>query len=441
MRWRLLLLACVACGNGSVPPVPSNLLTAEESARLRAACTFRQGAKVADTLANTTPRDAELPVDHIVLLMQENRSFDHYFSQLSHGGVRVAPAGATNPDAAGNPVARYHETRYCLRDLDHSWAGSHAQYDDGKNDGFVITNGADGARSLAYYDESDLPWYYAVARTFAISDAHFASVMGPTFPNRLFYMAARSFGLLDNGVPPVNDPSGKPYPNLFTRLDDAKVPWRVYSQNLASPALFLDLLQNDFDKFRSMDDFYLDLQEGTLPPVAVVEALYGDGAPGVVETDEHPAGNIQRGQAFTAQAVEAVMRSSAWPRSVIFLSYDEHGGFYDSVPPPQHVCAPDDIPPQGDPARKFDHFGFRTPLIAISPYARRGYVSHEVVDHTAVIRFVSARFGLPALSARDANSTALMDLFDFNHPDAEVPALPEAVIDPVRDAQCKVDFP
>jgi phospholipase C len=437
----LRICICVMFLLGCSGPVrlPVGGLSDDEARALRRSCAFKPGALARDTLGMSARLGGRMPIDHVVLIMQENRSFDHYFSRLSHGGVVTAPLEATNPDGAGAPVMRYHEPRYCLRDPAHGWNASHRQHNGGKNDGFVVTNEPDGARALAWYDESDLPYYYALARTFAISDAHFASVMGPTQPNRLYYWAGTSFGRIVNTLPPVQDETGKRYPNLFTRLDAAGVSWKIYSKKIASPAVFLAVFSERAELFRPIDDFFADLAAEALPSVAVVEANFEDGVPGN-EDDEHPEANMQLGQAFTASVVNAMIASSAWPRSAVFLSYDEHGGFYDSVAPPA-ACEPDALTPIGDDTRRFDHYGFRVPLIAISPYVRRGYVSHEVSDHTSVIRFLSARFGLPAMTARDANADALLDMFDFSRPNFEKPELAEAVVDPVKLAKCRADFP
>lgn len=392
-----------------------------------------------DTLGTDAPIGEAMRVSHVLLVMQENRSFDHYFSKLSHGGVDVAPADVTNPDARGVAVSRYHETRYCVGDPDHSWEGSHRQWNAGANDGFIVTNGTDGARALGYYDETDLPWYYGLARTFAISDRHFASLLGPTQPNRLFYFAATSFGATSNGIPPVKDGQGKPTQSLFTRLSAAGVSWKVYVSNVASPAVFLPLILERADHFAPIEQYFADAAADALPQVAIIESRYldSDAAHGMNESDEHANANMQAGQAFTARVVKALMTSPSWKRSVLFLTYDEHGGFYDHVPPPP-ACEPDDLLPYSG---RFDRYGFRVPLVAVSPFARRGYVSHVVSDHTSVLRFVEARFGLPALTRRDANADALLDLFDFKHPDFSVPELPTPVIDAARQAQCERDFP
>lgn len=440
--WLSLML--LGCPNPPAPVVDAGpQQTAAQAKARREACEFKAGALPSETLASDALLGDKLPFDHIVLVMQENRSFDHYYSKLSHGGVTVASADATNPDTNGVAKKRYHEYRYCIPDVAHSWNASHRQFNDGRMDGFVVTNEPLGERAMGYYDDSDLPFYYGVARTFAMSDMHFSSVMGPTQPNRLYYWAATTWGAISNGIAPEKDPAGKTISSLFTRLNGAKVSWKSYVTDVASPAVFYGLLSTNIGNFVKVDDadagFFADAANGTLPSVSVVEASFAAGVPGN-QSDEHPASNIQMGQAFTAKIVNAVLSSPKWGKTVLIFLYDEHGGFYDSVKPPK-ACEPDPFTPIGDATRKFDHLGFHTPLIVVSPFARRGYVSHEPVDHTSVTRFVEARFGLKALTARDANAWPLFDLFDFAKPDLSVPTLPPAVIDPVRDALCKMDFP
>ena len=440
-----LLLAALLFGCPPPPPVPvpdAGQTAAQAKAR-RAACEFKAGALPSETLGADTLLDDKLPFDHIVLVMQENRSFDHYYSKLSHGGVTVASPDATNPDPLGAPKKRYHEYRYCIDDVAHGWGASHRQFNDGGMDGFVITNEPKGERALGYYDETDLPFYYAVSRTFAISDMHFSSVMGPTQPNRLYYWAATSWGAVTNGIAPERDPAGKVISTLFTRLNAAKVSWKSYVTDVASPAVFYGLLSTNLQNFQKVEDgdagFFADAAAGRLPSVSIVEGSFTAGVAGG-QSDEHPSSNVQVGQAFAAKIVNAVLTSPQWSKTVLIFLYDEHGGFYDSVPPPK-ACEPDAFGPKNDDTRRFDHLGFRTPLIVISPFAKRGYVSHEPVDHTSVTRFVEARFGLKALSARDANAWPLFDMFDFGKPDNSVPVLPAAEIDPVRDALCRADFP
>ena len=189
--------------------------------------------------------------------------------------------------------------------------------------------------------------------------------------------------------------------------------------------------------FKLIDQFYVDAENGDLPQVAYVDpAFFGDES---TQSDEHPPSNVQVGQAFTSGVINALMQSPNWPRSVMFLMYDEHGGYYDHVVPPA-ACVPDAIPPDlqpGDEPGAFDRYGIRVPFVVVSPFARKRYVSHTVTDQTAVLRFIETRFDLPALTARDANSDPPFELFDFANPAfLTPPVLPDAEIDPVRAAEC-----
>ena len=286
--------------------------------------------------------------------MQENESFDHYYSHLP--GVDGAAETATNPDpSTGTDVARYHETVDCIRDLPHSWNASHAQYDGGKNDSFVAEANPDGRRALGWYDDGDLPFYYALSEAFAISDRSFASLLGPTWPNRLSFMAATSYGLVRNTVPPINDPLGDPYPNLWNDFDHARVAWKDYSDATPSAIMLPQTYVDDPDKLKTTADFFADASAGTLPPVTFVEANFNGGG---ARTDEHPPGDMQLGQAFVAKVVDAVMHSPQWAHTALFITYDEHGGYYDHVAPPK-ACVPDDLAPRlgaSDTPGAFDRY-------------------------------------------------------------------------------------
>src|SRR5262249_2565560 len=187
------------------------------------------GALPAETLGAELPRGADIPIDHIIVLMQENRSFDNYFGQLPAFGQRTVdglPAHASNPGSDGTPVSSFHEDRYCTADTDHSWTGSHLDFARGRNDGFVTRNDPGGERAMGYYDERDLPYYYALAKTFAVADRYFCSVLGPTFPNRSYLLAATSFGHIRN------DPGRFGPTTIFDTLNAHDVSWRVYYNDL-----------------------------------------------------------------------------------------------------------------------------------------------------------------------------------------------------------------
>ncbi len=413
-------------------------------------CTFAAGALPADT---ARLHGTEIPIDNIVVLMQENRSFDHYFGQIHFEGQKRAtkvPANASNPDPtnpSGPPILRFHKTNYCeTADLDHSWNGTHKEYDDGKMDGFTAQNvdstDPTGARTMGYYDSADLPFYYALYSTFAMADRYFASTLTQTFPNRFYLLAGTSFGHIKNDFPtgdPVNDFSQR---SIFNLLDEAGVTWKVYFSQIAFANEFSYVRNHVPSMTFPIDDFYADAAAGTLPQVSFVDPIFI--AQANIENDEHPPSNVQVGESFVAQVINALFGSPQWPRAALFLTYDEHGGFYDHVPPPA-ACAPDDIPPMLSPTDEqagFDHYGIRVPAMVVSPYARPHYVSHKVYDHTSVLRFIETRFDLPALTRRDANADPMLRLFKFSRPAfLTPPTLPAAPEDPAQIAQCSTAPP
>lgn len=436
-----------------IPPVrpPEIARTMDDSVlrAQRASCGFRAGAWPAETLGRDVPVGDQIPIDHVIVLMQENRSFDHYLSRLravGHTDVEVPPEDWSNPGPDGGVVRRHHDTELCVEDPDHGWNGTQRQWNNGANDGFVITNEPDGARAMAYLDENDLPFYYSLARTFAMADHYHCSVLGPTWPNRLYLMAGTSFGLTYNGLT-TRDTRATPVDNIFRRMDAARVSWRNYAGGGRMLAFFpyygLTRLETR-THFRDLNDLMRDLASGDLPAVSFVEPSYaGNGGERV---DEHPPGTPQAGEAFVERVVRGVMASPAWRRTALFITYDEHGGFADHVPPPA-ACPPDDLPPvnvRGERQRgDFARLGFRVPFFVVSPYARRGFVSHTVYDHTSIVRFIAARFGLPAMTGRDANATPPLDMFDFaNPPFMTPPALtPSNGVPADVRTRCNARFP
>lgn len=439
------LVLLPACGSSddetSAKPSPVNCdPAADAKAPQRAACEFGKGALPKETLG-CAMQGKRLPFEHVVLFMQENRSFDHYFQKLPEYGqpdVAVAPAGASNPAPDGSSVPFIHKQEYCFDDTNHEWDGSHESWNDGKNDGFAKANAKasdpTGARAMGYYDATDLPFYHQLADTFAISDSYFCSVMGPTWPNRMYYFAASSFGRT------MNVPIGEEVDTLFDTLNAKGITWKEYRTNLATSAMFVnDLIQNT-DKMVDHSQFAEDVKNGTLPQVSWVDPLFSDG--GALESSEHPPGVMQVGQKWMYDQLKVLMESSYWEKTAIFITYDEHGGLYDHVPPPK-ACAPDDIPPvEGADLGGFDQLGFRVPVFSVSAYTKAHHVSHEVNDHTSIVRFVETLFDLPALTKRDANASAMLDFFDFeNPPFLTPPKLDEPPIDQVKLEACKLKYP
>ena len=406
----------------------------------RAECAFAKGALPEQTLGHDVPLGQNIPIDHFVVVMQENRSFDHYFQELPTSGqpeADVAPPGYGNPDpCTRGTLAPFHETRPCTKDARHDWNSAHRQYAEGLMNGFVATSSPKGARSLAYYGAAELPYYYALANTFALGDRYFASVLGPTWPNRMFFHSASSFGHIGNSAPPELAEEA----SLFHQLSQRGIDWVVYAEGMTfEEKIFPHLHQMKGDHFKKLAAFFDDAAHDTLPAYVFIESTYG----GPDATDEHPPADIQLGQRFVSRVVDALIKSPAWPRSALFLMYDEPGGFFDHVPPPP-ACVPDATEPSLERRHvraRFDRLGMRVPFIVVSPFAKAHYVSHQVYSHSSVPRLIQARYALPALSARDANATAPFDLFDFEHPPfATPPALPEATVDEALRRACHDRF-
>lgn len=439
----------------------------------RASCKYARGAMPGETLGASTPIDDAMPIKNIVVLMQENRSFDSYFGHLAKYAGRTdiesAPDAATNPDKAGGSTGSHgykHAEHLCFADTNHTWKGSHVEYNDGKNDGFYEANNGfsdatpngtadagggplDGERALWWYDERDIPFYYDLAKTFAIADHYHCSLLGPTWPNRMFLYAATSYGKTSNVFP---DLSAYPFPAgpdavIFDELERRHVDWNVYSDGSPGAAVLLGTTivsrygRNPALRFQNFID---QAKAGTLPQVSFLDAHLG-ASDGPTNDDEHPPAQIQVGQKLVSDIVHALWASPQWPGTVLFLTYDEHGGIYDHVPPPP-ACAPDDNPPalEGDDVGAggdFKRYGFRVPFVVVSPFAKKGYVSHATYDHSSITRFIEAKFKVPAISNRDANADPLSDMFDFaNPPFMTPPTIDEPKVDQTELQYCAATF-
>jgi len=403
-------------------------------------CPYVAGALPADTLPAGKPHGDQIPIDHIVVLMQENRSFDHMLGQLhGEGQPRAAGLNGFNANRAaqtGRLIPSFHQPRLCeVADLAHSWNRTHEQYNEGWMSGFAETNAdpADplGRRAMGYLTSADIPFYYGLYSTFAMGDRYFSSVLGPTYPNRFFLVAGTSFGRISNESPSTRSEYG---PSVFDLLENAGVSWRIYYNDIPFGGFFTGARAHP-EKFVLIDQFYADAEAGALPEVAFVDPAFF----GSEQSDEHPPANVQFGQAFVAGVVNALFTSPNWPSTALFVAYDEHGGYYDHVVPPA-ACVPDETPPRLTPTSvpaSFDRYGIRVPMVVVSPYSKPHFVSHRTHDHTSILRFIETRFDLPALTARDANADPPLEFFDFSTPAfLTPPVLPDAEIDPVRAAEC-----
>jgi phospholipase C len=435
-------LAGPAEWNRSVTP-PAD----DEAEMQRASCTYTEDALPAETQGASRPSGDAIPVNHILVMMMENRSFDHYFQKLPEYGqpdVEVAPPGYTNPDTSDQPVAPFHDTTYCFVDTNHEWDGSHAQVNGTAMDGFFATNDMwhevpvhgtldmiSGKRALGYYDQTDLPFYYFLANEFAIADHYHCSLLGPTWPNRMYLYAASSFGMAENSFV-------TPDVTLFDYLELREVDWKIYASGTPGIGIFLDtFLKYRDEHLKSIDDYFADAAAGTLPQVAFIDPKIGQES--YDQNDEHPPAMAPIGERLVATVVDALTKSPNWPSSALFLTYDEHGGLYDHVVPPP-ACPPDDLGPTvgGAPAGgAFDQLGVRVPLLVVSPFAKKHFVGHHTYDHTSIIRFIQARHVIPALTGRDANAEAPWEMFDFEGaPHATPPAITIPVVDQAKLDAC-----
>jgi phospholipase C len=374
----------------------------------RAACAFGAGARVTETLPISESERGSIPIKHVVVLMKENRSFDHLLGNLHASGqpdVEAIPSTFVNLDNEGASVGPFALDTTCVnQDPGHQWAEMHRQVNGGAMDGFVSngadTTGGDGHFVMGTYAATDLPFYYWLANTFAINDRHFPSVRSGTWPNRSFLLLGTADGVVCTFCGKLPKPTT---PTIFDSLDRAGVTWGVFSDS--DPFDGTLGWAEGHEGLHSFTDFQRALRDGTLPAVAFVDGV------GWVE-DEHPTADVQVGENWTRIVYEAAVASPLWPSLAMVWTYDEAGGFADHVPPPNTACvARPDFPEDTG----FFELGVRVPLAVISPYARPHYVSHVVQDHTSITRFIEAVFGLPALTARDANSTALLDMFDFEN--------------------------
>jgi phospholipase C len=392
-------------------------------------------------------------------MLQENRSFDQYLSNLNNyraargysTEVDVASPTATQPQDNGNYISRFHMRTMCIEELSPNWLESHGDAnrwnpssDNLLMDGFVHTAQGmanwsgfwdkGGYRAMGYYTEADLPYYYFMATQFATSDRWFSPVPTNSTVNRVYGFAATSAGHAHDASWTISNKT------IFQLLAENGHTWKIYYTDVDSngtPASriwrFQPFASNNKSHIVPMSEFYTDIANGTLPDYAFIESGFLSGR------DEHPGGtlsgnpnsgnHVQRGAAYAASIINALMKSPSWHDSAFILSWDEVGGPYDHVKPMMNIPSPDGIPPldlySGDPSGDFTRSGFRVPMMVVSPWSKPHYVSHTPMDYTAVLKLVETRFGLSPLTARDAAQPDMTEFFDFvNKPWATPPTPP-----------------
>ena len=353
-------------------------------------------------------------IKHIVVLMLENHSFDNILGMVPHqlpgrgavDGLKVRRGRVTNSNPGpGGRVHGRHASSPCQPDHvpTQAWNASHISYNGGRNDGFIR---ASGPVAMEFWDKRDLPFTYSLAEHFPIGQRYFCSTLCQTYPNRRFFFSGTASGTIATDSSTFTTPAANG--TIWDRLDAHHIPYAVYYQDVPSWAIVPGTLTNRADKQHKFDRFYADAAAGRLPAFTFLDPNYE------TTSEENPQ-DIQVGEEFIAKVVRALMHAPTWNHTALFITYDEHGGYYDHVPPPRAI-RPDDIPPKlkpGDVPGTYDRYGFRVPLIVVSPYARRAYVSNVVQDHTSMTAFIEHKWNLPAMTFRDANAQPMTDYFDF----------------------------
>jgi len=354
-----------------------------------------------------SPEELLAPIETIVVLCMENRSFDHYLGslQLIEGKAVDGLNGLeSNPDPDGLPVLVHPLDDFTVDDPPHGWDAAHDQWNAGQNNGFVTAHaGATQDDVMGYHVRSQLPATYALADAFTVCDRWFASVLGPTWPNRYYLHGATSKGQTGNS--PVFG-----FKSVFEVLDDAGVSHKNYYHDVAwATGAYFKL-----DGLGTIESFFTAAQNGTLPSFCLIDPqFFGNGA-----NDDHPDHDIQLGQALIASVYEALAQSPQWGKTLFVITYDEHGGFFDHVAPPTTV--------DGD--ADFEQLGFRVPALVAGPFVRKGCVVSTTFDHVAVLKTLARRFGLPSLNAR---MDAANDLSSCIDPAYLANPQPPAVLPPV----------
>ncbi|HYL05922.1 MAG TPA: alkaline phosphatase family protein [Thermoanaerobaculia bacterium] len=363
------------------------------------------------------PPPALSGIDHIVLVMMENRSFDHFLGWLP--GADGKQGGLSYADSAGGEHPTHElapDFQGCaFLDPGHSYGDGRVQYDGGACDGWQ-RDGSDAAAAapaqandpfaVGYYAQADLAFFGNAAPAWTVGDRYFAGIMAETYPNRFLQHAAATDRL-------VNTTAIASLPTIWDRLAQAGVTGTYYYGDVP----FLALWGSKYAAIsQPFSQFLAAAAAGTLPAVAFVDPRFEDESSGT-SGDDHPHADVRNGEAFLNQIYDAVRSGPNWASTVLVINFDEWGGFFDHVPPP---TAP--IPAATASAGDVDgRLGFRVPLLVISPFARRGFVSHEVFDHTSILRMIEWRFSLKPLTVRDATANNLADVLDFANPQLASP--------------------
>jgi phospholipase C len=375
-------------------------------------------------LLDILPLPRRSGIQHIVVVMMENRSFDHLLGWLP--GADGRQAGLSYRDANGVSHSTFALAptigfQGCNNlDPDHSWEGGRVQYNNGAMDGWLRARSDRFA--IGYYERADRPFFNELAARFTTCDRYFCSIMAETFPNRFFFHAAQTPSL--HNVPPLSGfTEPQTMPTIWDRLAAAGVSGRYYFSDVPFLALWGDKY---LPISRPYAAFLLEAATGLLPAVSVIDPRFLDEGSGT-SGDDHPHADIRVGDAFLSQTFRAVASGPKWANTVFIVTYDEWGGFFDHVAPPRSVAANAVDPPD---ASGNVLLGMRVPTVIASPWTRAGSqprISSELFDHTSILKLIEWRWNLPPLTPRDAptsNIANLVSALDLAHPNPSVPNLP-----------------
>ncbi len=350
-------------------------------------------------------------IQHFVFIMQENRSFDHYFG--TYPGAEGLPPGVCVPNPGGGPcVAPFHDTQLVNQGGAHNWANALNCIDSGLMDGFIAGAVGPPGDVMGWHDYNELPNYWDYAQLYVLQDRLFESITSYSLPAHLYMLAAQSGGYIGTGQP---YPQSFAFAEITELLTSGKIDWRYYvnrgktagaadggdadvdsdetTYTFWNPLPAFPVVKNDpnqFSRLTNATQFYTDAQNGTLPQVSWV----------IPNSDlsEHPPGNIATGMNYVTGLVNAVMNSPSWNSTAIFIAWDDWGGFYDHVDPPQ-------VDQYG--------LGIRVPGLVVSPYSRQGYVDHKTYSFESWLRIIEERFGFMPMTGRDNVANDMSDAFDF----------------------------
>jgi phospholipase C len=365
------------------------------AAGLLAGAGLEHGVLGSPSFATTTaalPAPAASGIDHVVVVMMENRSFDHFLGWLP--GADGKQSGLSFTDRYGLRHITHHLGEYAscaFNDPDHSYEGGRIELNNGRCDGWLKA-GENDSLAIGYYTQPDLAFLGQAAPAWTVCDRYFSAVMAETYPNRFYQHAAQTDRLHNSTVTST-------LPTIWDRLVAAGLTGRYYFSDIPFTALWgTEYLPIS----RPFATFIADAAAGRLPQVSFIDPRFEDEGSGS-SGDDHPKADIRAGEQFLNQVYDAVTSSPNWANTVLVINFDEWGGFYDHVAP---GTAPDVS--SGTALR-----GFRVPALVISPRARRRYVAHNVYDHTSVLKLIEWRWGLMALTPRDSAARNLAEVLDF----------------------------